>query len=120
MAGAGYETLPPELAVNVLEELFEAQNQSYFLGLKLQLPPHVVDSIHTTHLRPRERLLHVIITFLNQVEPRPTWRMIVDALRSPIVSLPQLAKRIERDHFSSEQDHEEGERIHVVCLITIA
>ena len=99
--------LTPDDAVHVLEEVLSAQNHSYVLGLKLKLPLYVVDSIHSpTHPQPRDRLLQVIIAFLQQVQPRPTWRAIVDALRSPAVDLPQLALRIERNRcVSTPQAH---------------
>ena len=95
----GDEPITPDDAVNILEEIVEAQNQSYALGLKLKLPPHVVDVIHENHSLPRDRLLQVIIEFTNQLDPRPTWRAIVAALRSPAVYLPQLAMRVEAAHF---------------------
>ena len=92
----GDNTLTPDDAVDVLEEVLPAQNHSYVLGLKLKLPLHVVDSIHSpTNPLPRDRLLQVIIAFLQQVQPSPTWRAIVDALRSPAVHLSQLALAIE-------------------------
>jgi hypothetical protein len=93
------ETLTPSDAIGVLEELLPAQTQSYLLGLRLSLPVHVVDAICAAHAEPRERLLHILIAFLNQVEPRPTWRVIIEALRSPAVNLPQLAKTVEAIHF---------------------
>ena len=37
-----------------------AQNDSYELGLKLKLPTHCLDAIHSTHSDPRKRLLHVV------------------------------------------------------------
>ena len=83
----------------MLEELLPAQNQSYILGLKLGLAAYVVDSIHARHAEPRDRLLHTLMEFAKQVEPRPTWRVIVDALRSPAVNLPRLAERVEAAHF---------------------
>ena len=98
-APTGDESLTPDDAVNVLEEILEAQNQSFVLGLKLKLPLHDVDAIHSTNLQPRDRLLQVLIEFTKQVDPRPTWRVIVDALRSPAVNLLQLAMRVEADHF---------------------
>ena len=88
-------------AVDILEEILEAQNVSYVLGLKLKLPQHVVEAIHSTHLRPRERLLHVLIEFTRLAEPRPTWRVIVDALRTPAVNLPRLADKVEAAHFQN-------------------
>ena len=90
--------LTPEDAVNVLEEILVAENQSYVLGLKLKLPLYVVDSIYEKYSEPRDRLLQVIIAFTKQVDPRPTWRAIVAALRSPAVNLPQLATRVEAAH----------------------
>ena len=83
----------------MLDELLPAQNQSYVFGLKLKLPPHDVEAIHCKYLDPKERLLHILLAFTNQVEPRPTWRVIVEALRTPAVNLPALARRVEAAHF---------------------
>ena len=69
------------------------------LGLGLNLRLHEVEAIHARYQDPRERLLHIIIAFLRQAEPRPTWRVIVEALRSPAVNLPALARRVEAAHF---------------------
>ena len=98
-APTGDDPLTPDDAVNVLEEILEAQNQSYVLGLKLKLPPHLVDAIYSTNPQPRDRLLQILIEFTKQVDPRPTWGAIVAALRSPAVNLPQLAMRVEAAHF---------------------
>ena len=95
----GDEPLTLDDAGSVLEEILEAQNQSYALGQKLKLPLHVVDGICEKHSKPRDRLLQVLTAFLQQVDPRPTWRVIVDALGSPAVNLPQLAMRVEAAHF---------------------
>ena len=86
-------------AVQVAEELLPAQNKSYQLGLKLKLQPHEVENIHSTYANSEERLLRIIILFLNQVDPKPTWRVIVEALKSPLVNLPQLARAVETAHF---------------------
>ena len=83
----------------IFEELLEAMNQAYMLGLKLNLPSHELDAIRKTNPDPREFLLQVILAFLRRAEPRPTWRVIVDALRSPIVNLTALAERVEAAHF---------------------
>lgn len=76
----------------MLEEIQEAQDRSYVLGLKLQLPQHVLDGIYEKHSEPRDRLLHILIEFTKHVEVKPTRRAIVDALKSPAVNLPRLAK----------------------------
>ena len=97
----GDDPLTPKDVVNVLEELLEAQNQSYVLGLKLNLPLHVVDAIYERHSEPRDRLLRILIEFTNQVEPSPTWNAIVHALRSPAVNLPRLANIVKAKHLSN-------------------
>ena len=83
----------------IFEELLETMNQAYMLGLKLNLPSHEVDAISAAYTNARDRLLQVILAFLRQAEPRPTWRVIVDALRNPIVNLTALAERVEAAHF---------------------
>ena len=92
-------TLTPDDAVDVLDELLPAQNKSYELGLKLKLPQHVVEAIHSKELPPDKYLLKVLIKFTHQAEPRPTWRVIIEALKSPAVSLPALAMSVEAAHF---------------------
>ena len=85
-------------AVHVLDEIIEAQNHFHVIGLHLKLPEHEIESIESMHRHPRDRLLHILIEFLKKVDPPPTWRRIVDALRSPSVNLPELANRVENNH----------------------
>lgn len=92
------ETLTPDDAADILDELLPAQNQSYVLGLKFRLPQSEVESIQETYSKPRNRLLQILIEFLKQAEPRPTWRFIVEALRTPAVNLPALASKVESTH----------------------
>ena len=98
-ATASDETLSADDAVGMLDELLEAQNKSRIFGLKLKLPLHLVDSIHSTISQPEDRLLQILIEFTKQIDPKPTWRVIVDALKSPAVNLPHLAKKVEATHF---------------------
>ena len=92
-------TLEEKDLVELLEELLPAQNRTKQLGLKLKLSPHVMEIIHKTYREPHDHLYHVLLEFLRQREPRPTWRDIFDALRSPAGNLPHLAERVEAAHF---------------------
>ena len=76
-----------------------AQNSAHLLGLMLNVKPRDVDAILIKYQDPKDRLYHIIIAFLGQAEPRPTWRVIVGALRSPVVNLTALARRVEAAHF---------------------
>ena len=114
-APTGDDKLHPDDAVNILEELLDAQNESRTFGLKLNLPVDEVEAIFTKYSDPRDRLLHIILAFLRQAEPRPTWRVIVDALRSPIVNLTALARRVEAAHFpdlAAARDVAPGKSLH--------
>ena len=93
------ETLRPDDARTILEELLDAQNHAHLLGLMMNVKPRDVEAIQTTYQQPKDRLLHIIIAFLQQAEPMPTWRAIVDALKSPVVGLTALARRVEAAHF---------------------
>ena len=92
------ELLTPDDALDLLEELLPAKIRSHELGLALKLQRRVVDDIHKNISDPRRRLFRVLHEFTSQSEPRPTWRVIVDALRSREVHLPALADRIETAH----------------------
>ena len=98
------ETLDEDAAVHILEEILDAQNESDIFGRILKIPQRTVDGIHYRYSTPRDRLYHVIVEFLKQVEPRPTWRAILDALRSPAINLPRLAEEIERNHSPTQPD----------------
>ena len=78
----------------VVEALLVAKDKAYDLGLKLNLPPSEVRSICKAHSDPQEQLTAFIEYFLKQVEPRPTWTLIVNALKSPLVGLPRLAEEV--------------------------
>ena len=72
---------------------------SQFLAEKLKLPKHVTDEIHKKqHSQALEWLYEVIHEFVNRLEPRLTWRLIIQALRSPLIHLPFLAKRWRGNH----------------------
>ena len=94
----GDVTLDPDDVVEILEAILPAQNKAYELGLKLKVPLHDMQAIQKENLQPQDRLCEVIVRFLQGVEPTPTWRVIVDALRSPAVNLPNLAKQVETAH----------------------
>ena len=65
----------------------------------LTIKPVEVEAISKTYQDPKERLCQIILAFLRKREPPPTWRAIVNALKSPVVNLRYLAKRVEAAHF---------------------
>ena len=70
------------------------------MGLNLKIPADVLESIESQYSDDRRRLGRIILEFLKRIDPKPTWRAIVDALKSPTVNMAKLAERIETKYCS--------------------
>ena len=79
----------------VVCEILEVQTKSNTFGRVLGLPKVTVDSIHQRRSDPQECLIGVLDEFVKQVEPPPTWRVILEALRNPLIGQHRLAQEIE-------------------------
>ena len=101
---------------DIADELLEAQTRSFELGLKLKLEIHVLEAIHNEQISSKKCLLKVLAEFLKQTQPPPTWRVIIDALNSRVVNLPQLANRLEAAHFPEPTSTRDIAPIH--CNVT--
>ena len=88
--------LQPYNAEEVHRRLCDMKSKFKVFGRLLKVPRDRIKSIHQTHLEPEACLLYTIKAFLQQKEPRPTWRVILVALRSPLIGNSRLAGRIER------------------------
>ena len=86
--------------IRIVEEICSVQTQSITLGYLLKIPGPVLDSIHQDYTRSQDRLIRVIREFVNRIEPRPTWRVIVEALKSPLIRKQRLAKKIANKYCS--------------------
>ena len=80
---------------SVLNEIHEARVRAYFVGLNLKIPTDKLESIKSQYGDNLEQLLYVIMEFLRQTNPKPTWWDIVGALKSPLVGMPELAEEIQ-------------------------
>ena len=94
------QSLSTDDLADVMAEIVEAQNQSRFIGLQLKVPNYVVEGIQQTYQQPKDRLYYIVLEFLKQVDPEPTWTAIADALKSPLVGFSRLAQKIERKYCS--------------------
>ena len=68
------------------------------LGRVLKVPKSTVDSILKQYSNPKDQLFHVIDEFVKQVDPTPTWRVIANAVRDPLIGMSSLAQKIEQNH----------------------
>ena len=95
---AGVKILDERDVTDICSNIIAAQTKSEQLGRVLRVPSHTVDSIIQQYTKPEDRLFHVIDEFVKQIEPTPTWRVILDGLRNPLVNLPRLAESIEKKY----------------------
>ena len=90
--------LNPGDVPDVVCEILDVGTKSDIFGRVLKLPKATVDSIYQKYSDPRDRLFGVIDEFMKQVEPPPTWRVILEALRNPLIGQYRLAQEIERKY----------------------
>ena len=109
------KTLDQNDVTEICSDIITAQTKSEQLGRVLKVPIHTVESIIQQDSKSEDRLLHVIDAFVKQVEPTPTWRVILDALRNPLVNLPRVAEDIEKKHGFVTPRKEHTSRMTVVC-----
>ena len=82
--------------IEIVGGILNVQNKSGTLGRVLKLPKARVEAIIQQYNDPQDRLFYIIDEFVKQVQPIPTWRVIVEALKHPLIGQPLLAQEIER------------------------
>ena len=75
--------------------ILDVRTKSNLIGRVLKLPAATVTFIHQQYSSPEGRLFHIIDELVKQVEPPPTWRVILEALRNPLIGHHRLAQEIE-------------------------
>ena len=79
----------------VRKELFDAATKWYDIGLEVGLECSTLDNIKGMYQDNQDCLREMIKCFLKQVNPKPTWKIVVDALKDKAVNYGQLAEAIE-------------------------
>ena len=89
------KTLTVKDCKGLVEDLHEVCDTPEALGILLNLPQSTLDEIFARRSRSWRRFFEVISNFVEHEEQRPTWRIILNALRNPLINNPRLAERIE-------------------------
>ena len=85
-------------AKELCNEIKEAENQTFLLGIKLNLPEDTRKEIVSKKLEKEERFLKTIEEYLKLKDYKPDWKEIAGALKE--VKLPTLAEKLEDIHCS--------------------
>ena len=86
------KTLTHNDVTEVTRELLDISSKSAVFSRLLELPRATTEK---TFADPQDRLFYLLDEFAKQVEPRPTWRVILGALRDPLMREYSLAQSIE-------------------------
>ena len=89
------KTLNKDDATDIVQRLLDLQSKAKTLGRLLKLSKATIDVTPQLTSDPQAPLFFVIDEFLKQVEPRPTWRFILNTLRDPLIGEHSLAQEIE-------------------------
>ena len=80
---------------DVVCDILDVQTKSDKFGRVLKLSKATVDSIYQQYSDPQDRLFAVLDEFVKQIKPSPTWRVILEALRHPLIGQHRLAQEIQ-------------------------
>ena len=86
----------------VLEGVLDAAAQWYNLGLKLKVRTTTLDSIQEDFTATQHRLREMLKAWLTTGD-NPSWKTLIDALRSPVVGASQLAAALVTKYCSVER-----------------
>ena len=86
----------------VMEELNNAHTKWYDIGLQLCVSVGTLDAIKEQYDDPSHCLRETLTTWLKTCPSLPTWKNIVDALRSSTVGEVRLAADLEQKYYSMQ------------------
>ena len=94
--------MKPDDAVIIVQEVFEVKDKSAVFGRLINVEKGTVLSIHEKYSNSEDRLLQVVIQFTRQDQPTPNWKVIIDALRNPLINSLCVADQIETKYSLSK------------------
>ena len=79
----------------VVNEVFDARAKWYDIGLNLKVPVSTLETIRAQYRdNPQDCLREMLMVWL-KMDPQPTWKALVDALRRRMVGEARLADVLE-------------------------
>ena len=88
-------------AGEVVAELLTVKPKCNTLGLILKLDSVEMEGISVECADPQDQLFRIIDLFLMNKDFTPTWRIILEALRNPLMNNAALADHIEKNFTDS-------------------
>ena len=96
----------------VFSELHPCRAKWHHLGIQLRVDVGSLDQFMVQYADPSDKLMEVINTWLTTSD-NPSWEVIVEALKSPVIGEGHLAVELQQKYCSSGQHPVDGEWLHV-------
>ena len=95
-------TLTPDDLGTLLNELHGVIDVWFRFGVQLKVPVVRLNAIKREHMEHDDCLMHMLIFWLSNATPSPTWQTVVDALCCASVGRPQIAENIRRTYCNQD------------------
>ena len=92
----------------VFSALYLVSHKWFNIGLQLDVPISRLNIIETDRHGVEERMRTMLDYWLKNATV-PSWKVLVDALKAPIVGESRLANELEKQHCSPEDETRLGE-----------
>ena len=93
--------LGPDDLLEVLQEVWDASNKWFNIGLQLKLTPDALKNIKQQYSDQHDALREMLSLWLDGMGSLPTWATLAGALESRIVGVNLLAAELRTKHSSS-------------------
>ena len=88
---------------DVIDVLFDVSRKWYYIGLQLNIQVDILENIKHQESDDSNRLREMLIIWLKQVNPLPSWEALVSALKGRTVGEAQLAEQIQQKYCNTTQ-----------------
>ncbi len=103
------ECLTTKQLKTVLNLIWKDRSKWFTIGIQLNLEESELRAIRTNCHNVEDSFTEMISLWLHQVDPKPTWTALVDALDSPPVDSKGTAKAI-KEQYILKEPHSDSEK----------
>ena len=98
------DLLTPDDLATLVNELNKVRDKWYHLGVQLNMKTSDLNAIRSQYMNnPDDSLLEMLSVWLSRTDPSPpSWQRVVDALSSPAVERPDVARHITKSYLRHE------------------
>ena len=91
----------------VREAAKEATAKWFDIGIELGLLPHALEIIKDNYSDVKQCFTQMLLQWLRQVDPPPTWSALAKALKHSYVNHPDIAQRIEKEFINDDENKDD-------------